>query len=59
MDIDLRYTKLFGDHFYQLWVDGKVYDTFFAKWPLTWSEMSDIESYYREGLTLPSEDASM
>ena len=26
-DIYVSYTKIFRDHFYQVWVDGKVYDT--------------------------------
>lgn len=44
--------------FYQVWVDGEIYDTFTAdnavrwlyRYPLTWSQMADVASYYREAL---------
>jgi hypothetical protein len=39
--------------FYQVWVDGQVYDTFQARFgpPLTWAQQFDVASYYREALS--------
>jgi hypothetical protein len=44
--------------FYQVIVDGEVYDTFQANrakdkrhnYPLTWSQQWDVASYYKEAL---------
>lgn len=38
--------------FYQVWVDGKIYDEFTARfgYPLTHSQMVDVANGYREGL---------
>lgn len=37
---------------YQVWVDGKVYVTMFARSgpPLTWSQQWDMAEYFAEGL---------
>jgi len=40
--------------YYQVWVDGKVYDSFEAKFgpPLTWSQQWDVAKGYQEALTV-------
>lgn len=41
--------------FYQVWVDGAIYDQFTARsgHPLTWSQQWDVAAGYREGLEPP------
>lgn len=44
--------------FYQVWVDGSVYDTmrmYPGHPPLTWSEQWDIANGYREALDVKHE----
>lgn len=38
--------------FYQVWVEGKIYDQFRAQFgpPLTWAQQCDIAQGYREAL---------
>ena len=38
--------------FYQVWVDGVVFDSFTSKFgpPLTWSQQWDVAAGYREAL---------
>lgn len=49
--------------YYQVWVDGKVYDSFplLSKPKLTWSQMNDVADGYKEALanyTHPCYDSS-
>ncbi len=39
--------------FYQVWVDGAVYDEFRAQFGpvLTWSQLADVAAGYREALS--------
>lgn len=50
MDVHITHDRWPGNHRYQIWVDGKVEYTFFAKPPLTWSQESDTVTTYREAL---------
>lgn len=46
---------------YQVWVDGAVYDAFSiidGGPPLTWSQQFDVAAAYREGLSYPTPDSN-
>lgn len=53
MDVYLREAKTYGARpwHYQVWVDGRVFDTFDSTTPLTWSQQWDVAAGYREALT--------
>lgn len=52
MDVYVTEDGWAGHTYYQVWVDGKVYDSMsLRKGPrLTWSQMNDIAKGYREAL---------
>lgn len=50
MDIHVTSSRVFHDWIYQVWVDGKVYDTLFTRKWITQSQMDDIAAGYREYL---------
>lgn len=50
-DVYVTGDKVFGEWLYRVMVDGKVYDSFFSPTPLTNSDMIDVATSYREGLT--------
>lgn len=43
--------------FYQVWVDGLIYDEMYARFGpvLTWSQLADVAAGYREALEWTTE----
>lgn len=51
-DVNLTESKSYGPRpwHYQVWVDGKIYNTFDSSSRLTWSEGTDVVILYREAM---------